>query len=78
MTSIFGRLATYSGKELNWDDAINSDVMLCNVDELSGMNDEAPVQPNADGSYPCPRPGAGAKDVIDWEVGKKKKNKNKK
>ena len=78
MTSIFGRLATYSGKELNWDDAINSDISLCNVDALTGMNDEAPVQPNADGSYPCPRPGAGAKDVIDWEVGNKKKKKNKK
>ena len=66
--------------QLNWDDAINSDVMLCDVDALSGMNDEAPVQPDADGNYPCPRPGAGAKDVIDWEVGnrKKKKNKNKK
>ena len=75
MTSVFGRLATFSGKELNWDNAINSDISLWNVDALIGMNDEAPVQPNADGSYPCPRSGAGAKDVIDWEVGIKKKKK---
>ena len=78
MTSILGRLATYSGKELNWDDAINSDISLCDVDALTGMNDQAPVQPDGDSNYPCPVPGKGAKDVIDWEVGGGKKKKRKK
>jgi len=76
MTSIFGRLATYSGKELNWDDAINSDLSLCDVDALRSMNDEAPVKPDGDGKYPIPVPGAGYKDVIDWEPGKPKKKSN--
>jgi myo-inositol 2-dehydrogenase/D-chiro-inositol 1-dehydrogenase len=71
MTSIFGRLATYTGKELTWDDAINSDLSLCDVDALRSMNDEAPVKPDGDGNYPIPVPGAGYKDVIDWEPGKK-------
>lgn len=80
MTAIFGRLATYSGKEISWDDAINSKISLCNVDALTGMNDEAPVGPDANGDYPCPVPGIGYKDVLDWEVssGKKKKRNNKK
>ena len=76
-TAIFGRLATYSGKEISWDDAINSKISLCDVDALSGMNDEAPVQPDADGNYPVPVPGAGAKDCIDWEMGSRKKKKKK-
>lgn len=81
MTAIFGRLATYSGKEISWDDAINSNIKLCDVDALTGMNDEAPVAPDADGNYPCPVPGTGYKDVIDWEIAgnaKKKKNNKKK
>lgn len=80
MTAIFGRLATYTGKELTWDDAINSNVSLCDVDALKNMNDEAPVQPDADGRYPIPVPGAGFKDVIDWDPSpqKKKKKRNKK
>ena len=77
-TAIFGRMATYSGKEISWDDAINSDISLCNVDALKNMNDVAPVQPDADGRYPIPVPGKGYKDVIDWDLKPKKKKKTKK
>ena len=66
MTAIFGRMATYSGREIMWDDAINSEISLCNVDALTGMNDKAPIQPDADGNYPVPVPGRGAEEVCDW------------
>jgi hypothetical protein len=79
-TAIFGRLATYTGKMLKWEDAINSELSLCDVDKLTGMNDDAPFGPAADGNYPIPVPGKGAKEFIDWEIssGKKKKKKKKK
>lgn len=78
--AIFGRLATYCGKEISWDDAINSNISLCDVDALTDMaNDPAPVNPDADGNYPIPVPGTGYKDIIDWEPsGRKKKKKKKK
>jgi predicted dehydrogenase len=77
-TAIFGRMATYSGKEIKWDDAINSKISLCDVDALQGMNDKAPVQPDENGNYPVPVPGAGWKDVCDWDLKGKAKPKKKK
>ncbi len=68
MTAIFGRLATYTGKQLNWKDAINSQVTLCDVDKLKSMNDEAPVKPLENGNYPIPVPGAKYRQVIDWDA----------
>jgi len=56
MTSIFGRMATYSGKMLSWEDAINSDIKLGDVDSYHSMDDTAPVQPT-EGKYPVPVPG---------------------
>ena len=73
MTSIFGRLATYTGKLLKWEDAINSDVSLCDVDAFTGFADKAPLEPNEDGEYFVPKPGPDSKDVIDWNPSKKKK-----
>ncbi len=78
-TAIFGRMATYSGKELKWDDALNSNISLCDVDVLKNMaEDPAPVNPDEDGNYPIPVPGTGYKDVVDWEIGGQKKKKKKK
>jgi len=57
MTAIFGRMATYSGQMLNWDDALNSEVALADFDSLGSFDDQAPVQPLDDGSYPVPVPG---------------------
>jgi predicted dehydrogenase len=57
MTSIFGRMATYSGQLIKWDDAIGSELALADVDNLKSMDNEAPVTPNDDGTYPCPIPG---------------------
>ncbi len=55
MTSILGRLATYSGQVVNWDDAIKSDISLMPKD-LS-MNATPLVLPGPDGMYPCAVPG---------------------
>ena len=66
MTAILGRLATYTGRELKWDDAINSNVSLCNVDELKDMNSKPPLVPNDKGEYWVPKPGRDTKKVIDF------------
>ena len=66
MTAIFGRLATYTGEELDCDKAINSNVSLADVDAFENMASTAPVQLKADGKYPIPVPGKGAKEFIDF------------
>ena len=55
MTAILGRMATYSGKVVPWDEAINSTI---NLGPASYAWDaEAPVKPGPDGIYPCAMPG---------------------
>ena len=51
MTAILGRLATYSGNVVKWDEALNSDVALADFDSLRSFQDEAPAKPNPDGFY---------------------------
>jgi predicted dehydrogenase len=55
LSAILGRMATYSGKVVKWDEAMQSDLKLA-PDELS-WDSPAPIQPNADGLYPIPTPG---------------------
>lgn len=55
MTAILGRMATYSGKVVKWDEAMLSDLAL--VPDNLTWDSKAPVQPNADGSYNIPTPG---------------------
>jgi predicted dehydrogenase len=55
MTSILGRLCTYSGKEITWDDAIKSNVSL--APKSYAWDAETPVKANADGVYPIAVPG---------------------
>ena len=57
MTSIFGRMATYSGKKLKWDDALNSNLVISPVDKFRSFDDVPPVLPKEDGSYEIPKPG---------------------
>ena len=79
MTAILGRLATYSGNQLKWKDAIASEVSLSDVDALQSMDSSAPLIPDENGRYPIARPGDASVKVIDWNLPKKKqKNKNKK
>ncbi|MBC7351216.1 MAG: Gfo/Idh/MocA family oxidoreductase [Thermogutta sp.] len=55
MTAILGRMATYSGQIVTWDEAINSKVDL----SPSGYTwDSVPQpKPGPDGIYPCAMPG---------------------
>ncbi len=55
MSAIIGRMATYSGQIITWDDAMKSDLKL--VPDGLTWDSPAPVQPNADGWYNIPTPG---------------------
>src|SRR5262249_40437161 len=55
MTAILGRLCTYSGKKIEWEDAIASNISL--QPKEYNFKAEAPVHPNEDGSYPIAVPG---------------------
>lgn len=55
MTSILGRLATYSGQVVEWDKALNSGLDL-NPKQYD-WNAEPPVLPNAEGLYAVAVPG---------------------
>ena len=55
MTAVMGRMATYSGKLIKWDDAVAS--KLSQFPETLAWDASAPVQKNADGNYPIPIPG---------------------
>ncbi len=56
MTSILGRMATYSGKMVTWDEAIGSDVSL--MPQQYAWDAIPPVVPDSSGNYPIPVPGA--------------------
>ncbi|MBE7175400.1 MAG: Gfo/Idh/MocA family oxidoreductase [Mucilaginibacter polytrichastri] len=55
MTSILGRLATYSGKNVSWDDAIKSEISL--FPETLAWDAKPKVLPGADGMYAAAIPG---------------------
>jgi predicted dehydrogenase len=55
MTSILGRMATYSGQIVDWDKAINSGLNL--HPSVYAFDAAAPVNPGPDGFYPVPVPG---------------------
>ncbi len=58
MVSILGRMCTYSGQEISWDEALNngSRVMPEDVPNLT-FDSAPPTLPDADGNYPIPTPG---------------------
>ena len=55
MTAIMGRMATYSGKDLKWEDVLNSKVQ--HMPNIITPESEPPVKPDADGWYPIAIPG---------------------
>ncbi len=55
MTSILGRMATYSGNVVEWDAAINSGLSI--MPTTFDWKAMPPVLPNADGFYPVAVPG---------------------
>jgi myo-inositol 2-dehydrogenase / D-chiro-inositol 1-dehydrogenase len=55
MTAILGRMATYSGKMVKWDEAINSQLNL--APKSLAWDAEPPIKPGPDGLYACAIPG---------------------
>jgi hypothetical protein len=55
MTAILGRNATYSGKVVTWDEALNSEINL--MPNTLAWDAMPKVLPNADGYYPFAVPG---------------------
>ncbi|MBO6575479.1 MAG: Gfo/Idh/MocA family oxidoreductase [Rhodothermales bacterium] len=56
LTSIMGRMATYTGREITWEEALNDETSL--MPERFTFDADPPVLPDADGRYPVPVPGA--------------------
>ena len=55
MTAILGRMATYSGKVVHWDEATKSNISLAPAEYA--WNATPPVVPDASGAYPVAIPG---------------------
>ena len=55
MTAVLGRMATYSGKLVNWDEAVEKGTS--EFPKTLAWDAEAPVKLGADGNYPIPVPG---------------------
>jgi len=55
LTAIMGRMATYSGKIIKWDDALNSELSI--MPSEFAWDAELPNQPDSDGVYSVPVPG---------------------
>ena len=55
MTAVLGRMATYSGKIVKWDDAVAQGTS--EFPTRLAWDAPAPVNPDSDGNYPIPVPG---------------------
>ena len=55
MTAVLGRLATYSGKVVKWDDAVAKGTS--EFPKTLAWDAEAPVKQDENGDYPIPVPG---------------------
>lgn len=55
MTAILGRMATYSGQEITWQEAMDSKLDLGT--NVTSWNDTPPVRPDEQGNYPVAVPG---------------------
>lgn len=55
MTAILGRMATYSGKIVKWDEAVKSELDL--MPKTLAWDAPTPVNPGPNGIYPCAIPG---------------------
>jgi len=57
MTGILGRMAAESGREVTWEEALASDLVLApGLDDFT-MDSDPPVRPDAEGHYPVAMPG---------------------
>jgi hypothetical protein len=57
IAALMGRTATHMGKEITWDQVMQSDFQyIDDIDNLT-FDTPAPTQEGPDGIYPCPQPG---------------------
>ena len=58
MASVLGRMCTYSGKEITWEEALNHGARVTpeNMADLA-FDSATPTVPNEEGVYPVPVPG---------------------
>lgn len=57
MTAILGRMASYSGQVVKWDDAVSKGPVEFPYTKKLTMNSVPPVLPDEKGRYPVPMPG---------------------
>ena len=57
LTAIMGRMACYTGAEVTWEQALNSD--LDTMPKVLAWDADPGPRPGPDGMYPCPIPGGG-------------------
>jgi hypothetical protein len=57
MVAVLGQLTCYSGKEITWERAFNSDFYFAPKAEECRLDMDPPVKPDASGQYPVPIPG---------------------
>jgi len=55
LSAIMGRMATYSGQVITWDQAINAQDKM--VPDNMTWDTPPPVMPDENGNYPVPKPG---------------------
>jgi len=55
LTAIMGRMATYSGQVITWDEALNSETSV--MPTTFAWDAPTPTKPDANGFYPIPEPG---------------------
>jgi len=55
MMAILGRMCTYTGQRITWDDAINSKEAL--LPSEYSFDGQPPTLPNENGQYPIAMPG---------------------
>lgn len=54
-TAVFGRMATYSGQVVRWDEAVEKGQAL--APEITSWDQEPPVKKDENGDYPIAQPG---------------------
>lgn len=54
-TAVLGRMATYSGQVVRWDEAVEKGPMI--APDLTSWDQEPPVKPDENGDYPIAQPG---------------------
>ena len=55
LSAILGRMATYTGKKITFEEALNSQLHL--MPESLTWDSTTPTVPDAEGMYPIPTPG---------------------